>query len=519
MLNKLLFAAKAVTAASIVNEAGGKAYGLDPRQALAQLALTGTLNTVYYADAHSQLEQLLNRCFEVSPQFVAQTAIYARQHGRMKDTPVVLLAWLASFGGDQFQAAFDRVIDSGAQLRSFVQALRSGLVARSSLGSRPKRLVQQWLERASDEALTHAMVGTSPSLADVVKMVHPRAASIERSALYRYIIGKEVNLALLPQALQDFEAFKRDAGCAVPKVPFQMLTAHPLSTEHWTAIARSASWTMLRMNLNTFARHGVLADRAMQKLLSNRLADSKLIAKARAFPYQLLTTWKATTTLPEIIREALREAMEHAVHNVPKLHGTVAVAVDVSGSMESPVTGFRRGASSSTRCVDVAGLMAATLLARNPGALVLPFNDRVRRWARPPRNTVIETAQALSSLLGGGTAISAPIEELNRLGAAPDTVVIVSDNQSWVDWTGGGQTAATRAWQHLRRRNPEAKLVCIDLQPYAHTQVAEAPQVLNVGGFGDAVWDVVAAYSRGERVGGRVVEAIEQIELQLAAPG
>ena len=181
--------------------------------------------------------------------------------------------------------------------------------------------------------------------------------------------------------------------------------------------------------------------------------------------------------------------------------------------MGSPVTGFRQGATSTTRCVDVAGLMAATVLARNPGALVLPFNDRVRRWARPRCNTVMETAQALASLLGGGTAISAPIEELNRLGIAPDTLIIVSDNQSWADWTSRAQTASTLAWEQLRRRNPVAKLVCIDLQPYANSQVAEANEVLNVGGFGDAVWDVVAAFSRGERAAGRVVEAIERVEL------
>lgn len=50
-------------------------------------------------------------------------------------------------------------------------------------------------------------------------------------------------------------------------------------------------------------------------------------------------------------------------------------------------------------------------------------------------------------------------------------------------------------------------------QPYANTQVAEAPDVLNVGGFGDAVWEVVAAFSRGERASGRLVEAIERVEL------
>lgn len=511
MLNKQLFAPK--SAALVRNEAGGRAYAFDSRQALAQLALTGTLNDVYYVDAQGQLDQLLARCFDVAPAFVAKAAVYAREHGRMKDAPVLLLAWLASFDGELCERVFERVVDNGAQLRSFVQALRSGLVARKSLGSRPKRLVQRWLERASDATLIQAMVGNAPSLADVIRMVHPRAASVERNALYAYILGKEVDHGLLPQALRDFEVFKRDASQAVPQVPFQMLTAQPLGTAHWSAIARQASWTQLRMNLNTWARHGVFGDAAMLRLVAARLADSQRIAKARAFPYQLLTTWKATAGLPEPIREALRAAMELAVHNVPKLAGSVAVAVDVSGSMGSPVTGHRQGASSATRCVDVAGLMAAAVLARNPGAVVLPFNDRVRPWARPRSNSVLETAQALASLLGGGTAVSTPLEELDRLGMAPDTVIIVSDNQSWADWGGPQATATTQAWERLRRRNPQAKLVCIDIQPYAHSQVAEAPEVLNVGGFGDAVWEVVAAFSHGERVGGRLVEAVEQVVL------
>ncbi len=511
MLNKQLFAAKAQDAT--VNAAGGKAHAFDAKHALAQLAVTGTLNDTYYAEAHAQLDALLAHCFNVAPEFIAKTAIYAREHGRMKDAPVLLLAWLAAFDGALCEQIFTRVIDNGSQLRSFVQALRSGAVARKSLGSRPKRLVQQWLERASDEALIHAMVGNAPSLADVIKMVHPRAASSERAALYGYIIGKDVDVALLPRALRDFEAFKCDPSKAVPKVPFQMLTAQPLTKAHWCAIAATASWTMTRMNLNTFARHGVFDERKLVELIAARLADPKLIERAHAFPYQLLTTWQATSALPDPIRAALREATEIAVRNVPKLKGSVAIAVDVSGSMESAVTGYRKGATTKTRCVDVAGLMAAAVLAKHPGAIVLPFNDRVRPWGRPKSNTVIETAEALAKLLGGGTAVSAPIVELNRIGMAPDTVVIVSDNQSWIDHRAGRETETEVAWRKLRSRNPDARLICIDLQPYTNTQSPDDAHVLNVGGFGDQVWNVIAGFSHGLSPHAHFVDAVERVDL------
>jgi len=78
---------------------------------------------------------------------------------------------------------FDRVIDDGRMLRNFVQIMRSGAVGRKSLGTLPKRLVQQWLERRTDEAdFFRASVGNDPSLADVLRMVHPKPASASRAA-------------------------------------------------------------------------------------------------------------------------------------------------------------------------------------------------------------------------------------------------------------------------------------------------------------------------------------------------
>jgi len=508
MANRSLFASQRAVAANAVNAEGAIAYAMTPKQALAQLAMTGCLNQTYYASAQMQLDQVLALCFEVPAEYVAKLAVFARERGRMKDLPALLCAWLASFDGERLQAIFSRVINDGNMLRNFVQILRSGTVARKSLGTRPKRLVQQWLEQASDETLIRAMVGQQPSLADVIKMVHPRASSIERCALYGYLIGKEVDTQKLPVALQAFERFKLDARAPLPKLPFQLLTAQTLTREHWVAIARDASWTTTRMNLNTFLRHRVFEDRAMVRLIAERLANAGAIRKARAFPYQLLTAYQAASTVPQAIRDALREATELAVANVPKLVGSVTVAVDVSGSMASPVTGFRQGASTVTRCEDVAGLMAAAILARNPGAMVLPFNDRVRPWSRK-RGGVIETAQSLSSLLGGGTAISAPLEQINRMGFAPDNLIILSDNQSWIDDRNAGTTETQRQWQQIKQRNSAAKLICVDLQPYTNSQALSAADVLNVGGFSDAVFEVIAEFSAGRFGADHWVKQIE----------
>ena len=83
-----------------------------------------------------------------------------------------------------------------------------------------------------------------------------------------------------------------------------MLTALDLGTAEWTAIARRVPWQMTRMNLNTFARHCVFGQPGMTELIADRLRDPKAIAKARVFPYQLMTAYTmavANADIPQIV--------------------------------------------------------------------------------------------------------------------------------------------------------------------------------------------------------------------------
>lgn len=151
------------------NEAGGKAYAFSAKHALAQYAVTGCLNGTFYADAEQQLETVLRLCGSVPVAFIAQTAVYCRERGHMKDMPALLCAALATLDTAVLKRVFDRVIDDGKMLRNFVQIVRSGVAGRKSLGTAPKRMVQRWFDRREDAAVFRASVGQSPSLGDVVK--------------------------------------------------------------------------------------------------------------------------------------------------------------------------------------------------------------------------------------------------------------------------------------------------------------------------------------------------------------
>ena len=75
-------------------------------------------------------------------------------------------------------------------------------------------------------------------------------------------------------------------------------------------------------------------------------------------------------------------------------------------------------------------------------------------------------------------------------------MVIVSDNESWVDARPNGRgTGLMVAWEKYKTVCPQAKLVCIDIQPYATTQAVDRRDILNVGGFSDAVFEVIANFA------------------------
>ena len=480
------------------NEAGGIAYTLTPKQQLAQLAATGCLNNTYYADAQSQLDQVLKLAESLDAEFIAKTAVYARQKGFMKDMPALLLAVLAQEDVNMLARVFDQVVDNGKMLRNFAQIIRSGAVGRKSFGNRPKKLMQTWLLTATEKQLLNAAVGNSPSLADVVKMVHPKPREAWRAAWFAWLIGKPYDREALPPITRTFEDYKQSREGELPNVPFQMLTALDLNSGDWAEIARNGSWQQVRQNLNTFLRHEVFAKSKNIKMVAEKLRDETAIARARVLPYQLLTAYQATSNqMPFEIREALQDAMETAVQNVPAIQGKVVVCPDVSGSMHSSVTGYRGSATSKTRCIDIAALVSAAMLRTNPQARVIPFEQITVNVQLNPRDSIMTNAEKLANIGGGGTACSAPLAMLNREKADVDLVVIVSDNESWVDdsqqW--GATTSLMKEWDILKRRCPEAKLVCLDIQPYTKAQARNRHDILNIGGFSDQVFSLIGSFA------------------------
>ncbi|QDT40154.1 hypothetical protein Pan241w_02100 [Gimesia alba] len=534
MANKTLFSSRnsKLPRTDSFNEAGGRAYQLAPKQALAQMAATGCFNGVFYASAKDQLDTMRKLIDQIDDnRYLAQLAVYARERAFMKDMPAALLVVLSKRDTELMHRVFDRVVDNGRVLRTMFQMIRSGQFGRTSLSSSLQRAYQRWLNEASVGKLLSASIGNDPSLRDVLRMARPTPKDNARRALFGWLTGKELEkwapatAADLPRQVQALIAFRQaetDAAQAeIVKdlsVRWDLLADAAKGPLTWKAIARQMGPQALRMNLNTLLRHEVFNDSVLVDYVADRLADEDEIRRSRQFPYQYLAAYlNVAPVISHKIKAALHAAAEIACGNVPELTGPVVIGLDTSGSMSSSVTGWQaRGASSKMRCVDAAALFAAAILRRNPDSVVIPFDTRAYDARFDASDSILSLSERLAKYGGGGTDCSVPLREANaRLcNRAFAGCVLVSDNESWVGAGRRGATGVMSEWQTFVKNQKrlgvtDPKLVCIDIQPYGSSQAPERGDILNIGGFSDAVFNVVSSFVGNDA--SRFVAEIESI--------
>lgn len=548
------------------NAAGGAAFLAKDKAALVQMVTTGTFSDGFYTSASSQLNAMLALLERVDTAFVAKLAVYGRRQASMKDTPAFLLAWLSKHDATMFELAFPHVVDDGKMLKNFVQIVRSGVVGKRSLGSQAKRLVATWVQNANTKRLLAASIGNAPSLADVIRLAHPKPANDEQAAMFGWLLGREVNNEQLPQEVRHLMSFRRNPRGELPNVPFMLLTSMEMGTEAWTQICERASWQQLRMNLNTFDRHGVFANPEVLLRAAKRLADPKAIEDSKVLPFQLLAAalnlqfqssdyifdkgamssafekamgrsmssrGHGPLNSEAVIRQALFDAMEASCGNIPEWEGKrVGVLMDVSGSMTSvPVTGIRGNTSSKVMSAHAAGLFAAVIARRNPEVYLAQFHTSASKLTLPKRGSLKEIYESLK-FPGGGTDCASGILHLLENRVKLDYIFMLSDNEShaqwgrsYYGWSSGKRCSIDEAWLEYKKFHPAAKLVCVDFAPNSTVQLPDMHDVLNVGGFSDDVFRVADRFLNGtdkDAAKGKLslvadIEAIVLEELALAA--
>jgi len=465
------------------NKEGFSVYKRTIEEEVLSVLMTGSTANLFYVKAEENIKEMLSvlrKCEDT--QFLAKATVYAREKGFTRTLPIASLVELSRRDSRLFRKIAARVCKNPHDWQQFIDIARSKLI-RKGVGSGLKK---RMIEALSEMSVYHAMKYPK-AVEDVINIARPREDTNPK--IIRYLKRKEHEGDEQLEALkvvktsdsedEIIEAIERG------RLPYEVVTGsvNKMTPRIWEALLYQAPYFNLIRNLNNFGRNGVFNKKENLDYAVRRITSEKAIKQSKLFPFRfyvaamMLENFKGEHK----IKTALLQALELSISNVPALEGKVAIASDVSGSMESTLTGDY----SVVQCVDIVGLFTGCLIKRCESLpIVLPFNHEVREDIAAKvlsKETIFDIAKCFSA--SGGTSLSAPVEWLIDKREAVDYFVAFTDNEEWV-----GRSFLEAFLDYKRTIAPECKAYLVTLLPYRDFPAPpQIEDVYFVYGWSDAV--------------------------------
>ena len=347
--------------------------------------------------------QIAGRIAELVPRVaadrVAALAIEARERMKLRHAPLLLVREMARHASHRGLVAetLARVIQRADELSEFVAIYWAG--GRQPLSAQVKKGLGAAFAKFDEYALAKYDRAGAVRLRDVLFLSHARPASVVQSELWKRLAQNE--LATPDTWEVALSAAGRDEGADKRQVWERLLAERKLG-----ALA-------LLRNLRNLHGAGVteeLVFSALAAMKTDRVLPFRFLAAARNAPQ-----WE----------EALEQAMFRSLEGrMARLGGHTVLLVDVSGSMESPLS-----QRSEMRRTDAAYGLAILLREIAEKVTIYTFSDRA---VQVPSRRGLALRDALeASQPHSGTYLGAAVEKAEadcRWGY--DRMVVITDEQS-----------------------------------------------------------------------------------------
>ena len=467
---------------STVNRCGHPAFALSTRDRLMSQVLTNFVNEPkYYGDTTSEMVELAREVAATDGLFVAKLAVYARTVMNMRSASHVLCVVLVhEVKGEPFvRRAVRRCVVRGDDVTEMLAAYFA-LFPGEPLPNSLRRGLRDAMNAFGDYAFAkYRMLGRSVTMADAVKLCHPRR--------------REATRACIAGELGHVEGWETE------------LSAHGNTAEVWEHLL--AEGRVPYMALLRHLRNMLKAKPRNLDLALDRLTDPRAVANSRQLPFRFWSAYRSVERMAsgKVLR-ALRDAMDLSVLNYPRLPGRTVVAVDVSGSM-----GGRLSMNSSVTYADVAALLGACTVRLSDDCWLYTFASDAHRVPVVAGASVLETMGRLRGC-GGCTNMAAVFEAMARDGVDCDRVVVLSDNEvnyncSWNE-NYGKAALQSNMDDYRRRMRHRVWMHAVDMAGYGTTQF-DGPYTTFTAGWSEKVLTFITLAEAGVESLETAVESVE----------
>lgn len=221
------------------------------------------------------------------------------------------------------------------------------------------------------------------------------------------------------------------------------LGAEKLSNDDlWTSLATrrgpgEMGYMALLRNLRNITQAGV--SDATLRVVANRIRDPEEVAKSRQLPWAFINAYEMlrVENAPMMLQNAVTEAIEHSLGNLPKLGDKPWVILDCSSSMNNYQDATLRELEAKkpeairNSPIRIGAIFAAALAKASKGSSYFRlsmFSDRAEFVDLNLHDSIITMyKQIMKKVYGGGTNIEAAVRQKSSLGFTPDAIVVISD--------------------------------------------------------------------------------------------
>jgi 60 kDa SS-A/Ro ribonucleoprotein len=366
---------------------GAPAKHINAEQALRRSVLSCLLwENEFYEDGQSIADRIVENAAKVSKDTVSALAVEARRVHGLRHAPLLLLLDLIRRGGPGVAETIDGTIKRVDEMAELVALYwRNG---KRPLSKQMKLGLAQAFGRFNEYALAKYDREGAVKLRDVLFLTHPKPKDEEQAALFKRVADRTL------VAPDTWEVAL--SGGANKKDTFERMLRE--GTLGYLALLR---------NLRGMTETGVDTDLIRSAIIARKGADL-------VFPFRYTAAARACPQLEPALDQALCEA----VANGPRLPGKTIVLVDVSGSMDAPMS-----AKSDLKRIDAAATLASVL---NGDLRVFSFSDRLVEV--PPRTGMAGVDVILRSQLHNGTRLGDAVTAVNAL--PHDRLIVITDEQS-----------------------------------------------------------------------------------------
>lgn len=467
-----------------VNRAGGVAYELSDELKLTTLILSSFNEDQFYRTQGEGERELIELAKKVDPQFSLRLAVYARKEHHMRTSPGMLVAAVAAFhpSTPYIRRAIMGVCERPDDMTNIV-GFYTQVAKRKKLSAALRLGLKRTFDKFDNYALgKYSMKNREWKLIDVIRVVRPKATERNKKAMEGLVKDGKFSVETWESKVSNTVNTAVQAAKET-KIELSQEEKDDIKGAAWEQLLEDnkVGYMALLRNLRNIVQTSTPNAIA---LATERIKDKELVLRSKQLPFRFLSARRELMKInaPQSMIRAVSIALDFACANVPKFEGRTAVCVDLSGSMESPMSKW-----SDVQMMDMACLFGG-VLAKSNDVDIYPFaSDCPGILPYDSGDTAISIGEKIRGCgVSGGTSFGSAVRMFNK---PYDRVIFLSDCQGW----SGGDNPEELLRRYAAQRNCRPHVVSVDLAGLGTSKFFADRYQTQISGFSEKIFELISA--------------------------